>query len=149
MSDPERVEETRRWIRFAHEDLEVAGLLIEQRSVPRAACFHAQQAAEKALKALLIARDTEYPRTHELFGLSLLLPDAFDPGISDEELVRLSKWAVEPRYPGDMLEATREDAEAAVEQARNVYETALKDLEAHGYDQKDEEARDEPAEEES
>jgi HEPN domain-containing protein len=149
MSDPERVEETRRWIRFAREDLEVAGLLIEQRSVPRAACFHAQQVAEKALKALLIARDTEYPRTHELFGLSRLLPEALDPGISDEELVGLSKWAVEPRYPGDMLEATREDAEAAVEQARNVYETALKDLEAHGYDQKDEEVRDEPAEEES
>ncbi len=147
MSDPERVEETRLWLRFAREDLEIAELILEQGSVPRAACFNAQQAAEKALKALLIARDTEFPKTHELFGLSRLLPEDFDTGILDEELVNLSKWTVEPRYPGDLPEASEEDAEAAVEQAREVYETALQDLEDHGYDQKDEETPDEPAEE--
>lgn len=149
MSDPERVEETRRWLRFAREDLEIAELILEQGSVPRAACFNAQQAAEKALKALLIARDTEFPKTHELFGLSRLLPENFDPGIPNRELVNLSKWAVEPRYPGDLPEASVHDAEAAVEHAREVYDTAMKDLEDHGYDQKDEEKRDEPAEENS
>lgn len=56
--------------------------------------------------------------------------------------------AVEPRYPGDLIEATRQDAETAVEQARNIHETTLKDLEARGYEAQDEEPRDNPAEEE-
>ncbi|MBA3426884.1 MAG: HEPN domain-containing protein [Rubrobacter sp.] len=147
MSDPERIEETGRWIRFAREDLEIAELILEQGSVPRAACFNAQQAAEKALKALLIARDKDFPKTHELFGLSRLLPEDFDVGVTDEELVSLGKWAVQPRYPGDLPDATREDARAAVKQARVIFETALKDLEDHGYDQKEE--RDEPDEEDA
>ncbi len=135
MSDPERVEESGRWIRFAHEDLEIAQLIVTQSSVSRAACFHAQQAAEKALKALLIARGRDFPKTHELFGLSRLLPENLEVGVTDEELISLSKWAVEPRYPGDLPEATEDDARAAVRQAREILATALKDLENHGYDQ--------------
>lgn len=145
MSDPERVEETGRWIRFAREDLEIAQLIMAQSSVPRAACFHAQQAAERALKALLIARGRDFPKTHELFGLSRLLPEDFKVGVADEELVSLSKWALEPRYPGDLPEATEDAARAAVRQAREILATALKDLQDHGYDQK--EVHEEPEEE--
>lgn len=87
----------------------------------------------------MIARDTEYPKTHELLGLSRLLPAEIDVGVAAEELTSLGKWAVEPRYPGDVPEATRQDAEAAIEQARRVYETASRDLEQHGYDQTGEE----------
>lgn len=145
MSDPERVEETGRWIRFAREDLEIARLIVAQSIVPRAACFHAQQAAEKALKALLIARGRDFPKTHELFGLSRLLPEDFEVGVADEELVSLSKWAVELRYPGDLPEATEDDARTAVRQAGEAFETALKNLENHGYDQTEE--HEEPEEE--
>ncbi len=47
------------------------------------------------------------------------------------DLSSLSVWAVQPRYPGDLPEAT--EAEAAVEEARKIYETTLEDLERHGY----------------
>ncbi len=36
-------------------------------------CFHAQQAAEKAIKALLIDRDIEFPYIHDIAGLFALL----------------------------------------------------------------------------
>jgi HEPN domain-containing protein len=50
MNDPELVDEARRWIRFATEDIDVAQrLLAVDESSPRHACFLAQQAAEKAL----------------------------------------------------------------------------------------------------
>ena len=45
----------------------------------------------------------------------------------------LTGWAVEARYPGDVIEASRQDAEEALEQAREIYETVLEDLARHGY----------------
>ena len=43
------------WLRFAHHDLAAARLLLTDVDLPaRMACFHAQQAAEKALKASLV-----------------------------------------------------------------------------------------------
>jgi HEPN domain-containing protein len=53
---PEEVEaEGRRWLRFATEDLDLAERDLEDaRTVPRGACLHAQQAAEKSIKAALI-----------------------------------------------------------------------------------------------
>ena len=62
-----------------------------------------------------------------------------DPG----RLSGLTVWAVEPRYPGDLPEATADDARSTVELAREVFEITLRDLKDHGYDQKE---REEPAE---
>lgn len=39
-----------------------------------AACFHAQQASEKSLKALLVAFGIDFPRSHALDRLLALLP---------------------------------------------------------------------------
>lgn len=141
MTDPDVLEEVGRWLRYAREDLRAAELLGEQDGVPRASCFHAQQAAEKTIKGSLIFLQTDFPRTHNLQLLVNLLPEGW--GLSEEpsRLSSLSDWAVESRYPGDTPEATQEDAKAAVEQAREVLQTALEDLESHGYAPDDEEAR--------
>ena len=58
------------WIRRARSDLIVAGLTEDERIAPEILVFHAQQAAEKALKALLVLRQIEFPRTHDI-GLLL------------------------------------------------------------------------------
>lgn len=47
--------EARRWLRFAREDLENAEVELELGRPPRFVCFDAQQAAEKAIKAAVIA----------------------------------------------------------------------------------------------
>jgi HEPN domain-containing protein len=149
MRDPEVLRVLRRWLRYAEDDLRSAEILLKQGGVPRISCFHAQQAAEKSIKAIFVFLQVDFPFTHDLNRLRDLLPEGWTVKEDFPDFTDLSEWAVEPRYPGDLREATQEDAQAAVEQARNVYETALKDLEDHGYDQTDEEVRDEPAEEES
>lgn len=146
MNDPEVLVVLRQWLRYAGEDLRSAEVLLEGDSVPRAACFHAQQAAEKAIKAIFVFLQVDFPFTHNLDRLRDLLPEGWAVKEDFPDLARLSEWAVQPRYPGDIPEATQEDAKAAVEQARKVYETVLEDLEEHGYDR---ESREEPAEEES
>ena len=62
------------------------------------------------------------------------LPEGWTVKEDFPNLAELSKWTVEPRYPGDVIEATREDARSAVDQARAVYETTLEDLKRHGYE---------------
>lgn len=54
MSEAERLAEAERWLRYAREDLQAAEVLAERGVAPRQACFHAQQAAEKAIKAIFV-----------------------------------------------------------------------------------------------
>jgi len=64
-------------------------------------CFDAQQAAEKAIKAVLVFRELEFRKTHDLRELLTLLSSGGHP-IPEEiwEAVDLSDYAVETRYPG-------------------------------------------------
>lgn len=133
MSDPEVLKVLLRWLRYAADDLQVAKILLEQSNVPRTSCFHAQQAAEKSIKAIFVFLQVDFPFTHDLNRLRDLLPEGWV--IKEKaDLEELSAWAVEPRYPGDVIEATIQDAEIAVEQARDIYETTREDLKRHGYD---------------
>jgi hypothetical protein len=68
---------------------------------PRFWCYHAQQAAEKYFKALLIAQGIEFPKTHDLLILNQLcvshgILTAFD----EDSLDFLSAFAIRVRYPG-------------------------------------------------
>ena len=64
-------------------------------------CFDAQQAAEKALKALLIARSMRFPFVHDIGDLVGRL-ERNGERIPEEvrEAVLLTDYAVETRYPG-------------------------------------------------
>lgn len=137
MNDPEVLKVLRRWLRYAAENLRTAEVLLEEDGVPRISCFHAQQSAEKSIKAIFVFLQVDFPFTHDLDRLRDLLPEgwAIKRAFPDPEV--LSGWAIEPRYPGDVVEATLNDARTAVEQARSVCETNLEDLERHGYDPED------------
>ncbi|MFN3179767.1 MAG: HEPN domain-containing protein, partial [Thermus sp.] len=65
-------------------------------------CFDAQQAAEKALKALLIALGIPFPKTHDLSRLLELIRPHLPVPPELETLVRLNPFAVAGRYPGDL-----------------------------------------------
>jgi len=136
MSDLELSREVSRWLRYAREDLEVAETIIEHEQAPRVACFHAQQCAEKAIKASLIFLGIGFRKVHDLEVLSQELPDDWTLSKDPERLSWLTVWAVEPRYPGDLPEATEDDANTAVDQAREILKTTLQDLEKHGIQQK-------------
>ena len=64
-------------------------------------CFNAQQAVEKALKALLIKRRVEFPYVHDIARLLSLLEEAGQP-IPDpvRQAERLTRFAAFTRYPG-------------------------------------------------
>jgi HEPN domain-containing protein len=102
------------WVRWAEEDYSLA-IIALRRAQPftYGACFHAQQAAEKYLKAILVARGVAFPRTHDLGTLFTLLP----PGgaaltVPPVDLQLLAGHAVDVRYPG--LMPTRQDARQSI-----------------------------------
>lgn len=83
------------------------------------ACFHAQQCAEKYLKAVLVLHVRDFPRVHDLLSLSDLCARAgIIVPIDPDDLDRLSAYAVQVRYPGE--DPTPEEARAAIEIAKAV-----------------------------
>lgn len=78
-------------------------------------CFDAQQAAEKALKALLIHLRLEFPYVHDLAELITLLERSgvAVPG-EVREASRLTRFAVGLRYPGDAEPVTKEEYKEVV-----------------------------------
>jgi HEPN domain-containing protein len=55
------------WLAKAETDLLVCERLLAQGAeFSEVVAFHAQQAAEKSLKALLVARQVEFPKTHDI-----------------------------------------------------------------------------------
>ena len=109
------------WIRRARSDLIVAGLTEDKRIAPEILVFHAQQAAEKALKALLVRRQIEFPRTHDI-GLLLDLCRAagYEGAETMSTAVSLTRYAVATRYPGEEEPVSRQEAREAVELATRV-----------------------------
>jgi HEPN domain-containing protein len=64
--------------------------------------FHAQQAVEKSIKAVLAAHDIEYGKTHQLnYLVGQLTENGLDLPSSVIEADELSPWAVEFRYETD------------------------------------------------
>ena len=90
------------WAAKAENDLRAAIYLLEPRPAQPtdAVCFHAQQCAEKYLKALLVLRGIDFPKTHDLEKLCALLPAALRPHLTAEEQRRLTGYAIAARYPG-------------------------------------------------
>ena len=95
-------------------------------------CFQAQQAAEKSLKALLLQRGVRFPYVHDLAELIELLEqqgENIPSGI--REVVRLTNYALEARYPGLAEPVTQEEYEMVVALAEKVVRWVEKALEGH------------------
>ena len=94
------IEEARRYLQLADDDAAAfRGLLTLPEVKFRLACFHAQQALEKLLKAVLVIHGIDYQRTHDLHTLTtLLLRHGVTPPCSPEELTKLNPFAVTFRY---------------------------------------------------
>ena len=114
---------TREWVEKADGDLASAGRELRARKSPNfdSACFHAQQCAEKYLKARLQEAEIDPPRIHHLPTLlELLLPvEPTWEGLRDD-LAALSGYAVNYRYPGER--ADKDMARKAVSLCRKVRE---------------------------
>lgn len=89
------------WLRKADNDLRTLAAAIQVEAYDTA-CFHAQQAAEKALKSYLIHAAVEYPFTHNLTKLAVLCAET-DPAFSSllDTVEPLTPFAVELRYDAE------------------------------------------------
>jgi HEPN domain-containing protein len=90
-------------------------------------CYHAQQTAEKYLKAWLHEQGVEFPRTHDLEVLTkLCLTSLQEIAVLLDDLRMLSIFGTEIRYPG--IIASKEDADACLRAggaARKMIRTKL------------------------
>jgi HEPN domain-containing protein len=122
MNDRPPPESPQAWLERARSDLALARAALRLPDVLlEDACFHTQQCAEKALKALLLQQGIPFPRTHVVETLLDLLEASgvTVPANVDEALV-LTQYAVETRYPGAWEPVTPEEARFALEVADRV-----------------------------
>ena len=94
---------TSEWVALAEGDFASLAREMRARNAPNyhSACFHAQQCAEKYMKALLQEAGTPFLRTHNLVGLmNLILPSDPSWQSMQPDLQSLSIHAVAVRYPG-------------------------------------------------
>lgn len=88
------------WIHYAHSNLLIAKNLLPDVLLEQL-CFHAQQAAEKAIEAPLIRHGVAFPYTHDLAALLALAQDAGEivpPSVKAG--TGLTPYAAATRYPG-------------------------------------------------
>ena len=115
-------EDPREWLRRARSNLARASqgqatpdILFED------ACFDAQQAVEKALKALFVLKGVRVPRTHAISELiTLLAALGFVVPGDVQEASALTDYAVATRYPGPSEPVLVEDYDKAVATAKVV-----------------------------
>lgn len=119
---------TKEWINKAENDYRVAKReFMEEAPVYEAVCFHSQQCVEKYLKSLLVEHSIYFEKIHDLDVLlekcKTIIPELLN---LKEDLVILSAFAVEIRYPG--IESTKEDAERSISIAENIRDILTKTL---------------------
>ncbi|HEX9710749.1 MAG TPA: HEPN domain-containing protein [Candidatus Thermoplasmatota archaeon] len=116
--------ETARWLERAAADLSDARVLL-QHGTPGAAGFHAQQAAEKAIKAVLVERSGRYPRIHDL---AVLAREAGAPAEIQKLCGHLSPAYVAARYPDAGAPPSTEEGTRLVAVAQEVVAWARQQL---------------------
>jgi len=114
------------WFRKAESDLTNAGMCLDAGQALDTACFHAQQAAEKYIKAYLTAYEIDFPFIHNLEKLIEICAQR-DPTFLSLKTIsqELTPYAVELRYDDEFWpapEMARQALDAALEIKRFVTE---------------------------
>jgi len=133
--DPEIVRKVTHWLGFADEDLKLASNVMDLQAEDtpyRLIAYHAQQCAEKCLKAFLVYHKVDFPYTHSIGRLLRLCGDlaAWPQTLKDAK--ELTPYAVTARYPGEDEEVTKAEALRAVELAQQVRTVVRSDLQKLG-----------------
>lgn len=88
------------WLKFADYDLKTACWEVKGK-IYTSACYSCQQAAEKALKALILAKQGTVPKLHNLDRLITTLKTVqIDTTFIEEEARELDQYYITTRYPG-------------------------------------------------
>ncbi|MDY7001273.1 MAG: HEPN domain-containing protein [Thermodesulfobacteriota bacterium] len=118
------------WLQFAQSDLALAKISLPDQVFYNALCFHAQQAAEKSIKALLVRFGIHPPKTHSIESLLAFLPKTLEIPPEVEWAAGLTDYAVTTRYPGDFEEVLESEWKDAVRMAEEVFIWAKRTIES-------------------
>jgi Uncharacterized conserved protein related to C-terminal domain of eukaryotic chaperone, SACSIN len=114
-------EEALRLLRLADRDIAVFMSIKDAPEIHLSmVCFHAQQAVEKALKAVLFRYGIQFERTHDLVKLARHLRSVgLTLSVTDEGLRKLNPYAVTLRYDDEEIELlSRDEALIIIEKVR-------------------------------
>lgn len=113
------------WLKRARSNLAIAKQPRTEEMFLEDFCFELQQAAEKALKAVLLSREIKFRFVHDLAELLTLLDKN---GIYLPEKIReaaeLTDYSVEARYPGPFEPVTEIEFQSALKVAETVLKWA-------------------------
>ena len=111
----------RSWITRAYSNLTLAEKGRGKDVMLEDLCFNTQQAAEKALKAVCLFKDLDFPKTHSIVRLLDIIEAS---GVAIPETVKsadiLTQYAVQTRYPGPVEEILTEEYQEALALASKV-----------------------------
>jgi len=120
-----------RWLIKARNDYQTAQTMLKiDPTVTDIVCFHAQQCAEKCLKAYLTHADQHIERTHDLKKL-VETCISFDGEFQNliEPAEALTDYAVNTRYPEDWIEIPFDEAKSAIQNAEWIMDFVKPKLE--------------------
>lgn len=120
----------KQWFKQAREELKMAEYLLKG-GYFRGACYHSQQAIEKAIKGALISRGWELEKIHRIKRLTVIAEEYGIPIKLNEDDITFLDSIYRGRYPAEegllpLREPTKKDAERAVKLAGEVYEMLVK-----------------------
>lgn len=116
-----------RWLEKAEDDLRFAELGLRDGFYSHV-CFLSQQAAEKSLKAFLIANNEVYPKTHKLVDIGSAcakLSGGFAAFLKDFRI--LDEFYIPTRYP-DAAPGTLKDSSPSKKRAEEAMDIARRVL---------------------
>ncbi|MBL7139049.1 MAG: HEPN domain-containing protein [Bacteroidales bacterium] len=115
------------WLTKARHDLDTAKIVASKLpDYDDTIAFHCQQAIEKTLKAYLIHLDLEFKPVHDL-GYLLNLIGTKDPEFEPdfEQVDRISRYAVQIRYPDSIIKLSKPQIHEAIELANRFYQLII------------------------
>jgi len=118
------MEEVKKWFMQAKEEFDTAQINFEAKKYFSAA-FWCQQAAEKAMKALLIKKTDTFPKIHDLMKLARLNNAPFE---IIEACAKLNPAYIISRYPDSPKKYTKEECKQIIEYCLKVLKWIEKNL---------------------
>lgn len=124
---------TEEWLKAARDDLMVIEKIIDSEYLTHIVAFHAQQAIEKVIKAVMEEINIDIPKIHNLLTLFVRIEGNTSYSVDQDLLKTLDALYIDSRYPGDFGllpngKPDLKDAQRFFHEAREVYETIKKEL---------------------
>lgn len=129
MPDRYPPEDPREWMNRAYSNLAIAtkdtntGVYLED------LCYNAQQAAEKAIKAVFILYHIPFPYIHDMAALvTLLLNNNIRVPETVKESAKLTRFAIATRYPTILAPVSEQEYRRAIGIAEDVVRWAMDEI---------------------